>query len=275
MLPIWRGRSPAEERCKGRGAILDIFRWTDLIDIMLVALLIHRAVSLLRSALALRLLVILIAAFLLAIISRISGFSTLQWLLNSLLGSAVVIAAVIFHTDIRRSILTYGRVLGTVPQQSSDIAEVVDAVTAAAASLSARNIGALMVLERQMGLDPFIEVGTEIDAKVTSELLTSIFLPYSPIHDGAVIIKQGKLTLAGCFLPLTRNPDVSKNLGTRHRAAIGLTELVDAVVVVVSEETGSISLVTGGKITRDLDLADLRKLLGRSLEGAVERGSHA
>ena len=257
------------------GAILDTFRWTDLLDIVLVALLIHQAVTNLKSALALRLLLALIAAFLLAIVSRLSGLFTLTWLLDSLLGSAVVIAIVVFHTDIRRAFLTYGRELSSSPQQSSDVAEVVDAISSAAASLAARNIGSLIVLERRMGLEPFIEVGTEIDAKVTSELLTSIFLPYSPIHDGAVIIKRGKLTFAGCFLPLTRNPDISKNLGTRHRAAIGLTELVDAVVVVVSEETGSISIVTGGKITSDLDLADLMKILSRHLESASERGGHA
>ncbi len=256
------------------GAILDTFRLIDLLDIVLVALFIHRASSLLRSPLALRLLLALNAVFLLAVISRLSGLSTLQWLLNSLLGSGVVIVVVIFHTDIRRAILTYGRVLASTPQQSSDVAEVVDAVIAAATSLAARNIGSLIVLERQMGLDPFIEVGTEIDAKVTSELLTSIFLPYSPIHDGAVIIKRGKLTLAGCFLPLTRNPGVSKNLGTRHRAAIGLTELVDALVVVVSEETGTISLAVGGRITGDIDLGELRKFLVRSLGPSPERGGH-
>ena len=252
-------------------AILDTIRWTDLLDIALVALLIHRGVTLLKSDLALRLLLALIAAFLLAIVSRLSALSTLQWLLDSLLGSAVVIAVVIFHTDIRRALLTYGRVVNSTPRQRSEVDEVVDAVGAAAASLAGRNIGALMVMQRQMLLDPFIEVGTEIDAKVTSELLTSIFLPYSPIHDGAVIIERGKLTLAGCFLPLTRNPEVSKSLGTRHRAAIGLTELVDAVVVVVSEETGSISLVNRGKITSDLDLAELRKSLSRYLESAPGR----
>lgn len=257
------------------GAIQDCFRWTDLLDCVLVGLIIHRAVSRLRSALAVRLLTALICAFLLAIVARLSGLATLQWLMDSLLGSMVVIAVVIFHSDIRRAVLTYGKLLNAAPQRSSDVAEVVDAVTAAAASLAARNIGSLMVLERQMGLDPYIEVGTEIDAKVTSELLTSIFLPYSPIHDGAVIIKKGKLTLAGCFLPLTRNPEVSKNLGTRHRAAIGLTELVDAVVVVVSEETGSISFVSGGRITRDLDLAEFRIILGRALESSAERDGHA
>ncbi len=256
------------------GAILDTFRWTDLLDITLVALLIHRAVSFLRKALAVRLLLALIAVFLLAIISRLIGLSTLQWFMNSILGSAVVIAAVVFHTDIRRALLTYGRVLGSTLQQSSELAEVVEAISTAAGSLASRNIGSLIVLERQMRLDPFIEVGTEIDAKVTSELLSSIFLPYSPIHDGAVIIKQGKLTLAGCFLPLTRNPEISKNLGTRHRAAIGLTEQVDAVVVVVSEETGAISCVSGGIITSDIDLAELKKFLVRSLDTVSQRGIH-
>ena len=257
------------------GAIQDIFRWTDLLDIVLVAFLIHRAASFLRAPLAERLLVLFNGAFLLAILARLSGLATLQWLLGSLLGSVAVIAVVIFHTDIRRALFTVRRGQGSSPPQSSDTGEVVDVVSAAAASLAGRKIGALLVLEREMGLEPFIEVGTEIDAKVTSELLTSIFLPYSPIHDGAVIIKKGKLTLAGCFLPLTRNPEISKNLGTRHRAAIGLTELVDALVVVVSEETGGISLVSGGRITSDLELAELRRLLIRALAPVGGRDSHA
>ncbi|HWI41256.1 MAG TPA: diadenylate cyclase, partial [Verrucomicrobiae bacterium] len=136
----------------------------------------------------------------------------------------------------------------------------------AAGVLSERRIGALIVLQRLMELDPFIEVGTAIDAKVTSELLTSIFLPYSPIHDGAVIIRDGKLTMAGCFLPLSRNPAIDKSVGTRHRAALGLTEMVDAVVVVVSEETGKISVVTGGRITTAGDPVKLRKMLGRLMD---------
>jgi uncharacterized protein (TIGR00159 family) len=133
-------------------------------------------------------------------------------------------------------------------------------------SLAGKNIGALIVFEREMPLGNFMAVGTEIDAKVTSELITSIFLPYSPIHDGAVIIQQGKLTKAGCFLPLTQNPDVSKELGTRHRAAIGLSEIVDAAVVIVSEETGQIAIASSGRIAHNLDAAALRKHLRRLLE---------
>ncbi len=114
-------------------------------------------------------------------------------------------------------------------------------------------------------------MGVEIDAKVAGDLITSIFLPYSPIHDGAIIIQQGRLKQAGCFLPLSQNPDISKTFGTRHRAAIGLTELVDAVTVVVSEETGKISVVVGGKITRDLDSTSLRRILKRLLEPVASR----
>jgi len=112
-----------------------------------------------------------------------------------------------------------------------------------------------------MEVENHLEVGTQIDAKVTSELITSIFLPYSPIHDGAVIIQKEKLTKAGCFLPLSRNAELSKTLGTRHRAAIGLSEVTDAVVLVVSEETGAVSLACGGKITRGVDQNTLRKML--------------
>jgi len=127
------------------------------------------------------------------------------------------------------------------------------------------------VIEGEMDVDDFIEVGTEIDAKVTCELITSIFLPYSPIHDGAVIIQKGKLTKAGCFLPLTRNPLISKALGTRHRAAIGLAERTDAIVIVVSEETGKISVAADGRMTYDVDHDLLCKTLKRLLESRQYR----
>ena len=123
-----------------------------------------------------------------------------------------------------------------------------------------------MVIERETGLKDVLETGTTIDARVTSELIQAIFLSTSPIHDGALVVQQGRLTHAGCFLPLSQNLDISKYLGTRHRAAIGLTELLDAVAIVVSEETGKISVVVNGGITRDLDATDLRKVLGRLLE---------
>jgi len=122
------------------------------------------------------------------------------------------------------------------------------------------------VLVRRHPVDHLLQVGTDIDAKVTSELLNSIFLPYSPIHDGAVIINKGKITKAGCLLPLSHNPDIAKSFGTRHRAALGLSESTDALVLVVSEETGKISCVHDARITYDIDLADLKRLIRKSLE---------
>jgi uncharacterized protein (TIGR00159 family) len=126
-------------------------------------------------------------------------------------------------------------------------------------------VGALIVLQNEVGLNEYIDVGTRLDARVSRELVTSIFLPDSPIHDGALIIQHGRITAAGCFLPLTTNPNVSKTLGTRHRAAIGLTEETDAMVIVCSEEDGTISLVREGTITRDVDAATLRTTLNRLL----------
>jgi diadenylate cyclase len=129
--------------------------------------------------------------------------------------------------------------------------------------LAARRIGALIVLEREVGLNEYLEAGTVIDARVSRELLTAIFLPQSPIHDGAVIVRRGRIEAAGCFLPLTANPAVSKSLGSRHRAGIGITEETDAAVIVVSEEEGTISLVREGRITRDVDAATLRTTLAQ------------
>ncbi|HPX62228.1 MAG TPA: DNA integrity scanning protein DisA nucleotide-binding domain protein, partial [Deltaproteobacteria bacterium] len=154
------------------------------------------------------------------------------------------------------------------PDDSSrdDDGNTIDELIKAVQALSAKQIGALIVIERHISLDHLVEIGTEIDAKVTSELLNSIFLPYSPIHDGAVIIQQGKITKAGCLLPLSSNPDIAKSFGTRHRAALGLTELVDALVLVVSEETGKISMVHDSKINYDVDASEMRRMLRKPLE---------
>lgn len=243
---------------------------TSAIDILLVACAVYLLFRLVREAIAIRVLLLLPAIFLAFLAARFFGLTTFTWLLDNLLISIFLILIVIFQYDIRRALLLFKR--GAPPKlQEADSEEheqgyLLDQLADAAHALSERRNGALIVVEREMSLDRFMEVGTEIDAKVTSELISSIFLPYSPIHDGAVIISRGKLTRAGCFLPLTQNPDVAKELGTRHRAAIGLTELVDALVIVVSEESGHVSVVSGGHITRNLDSTALRKLLRRMIE---------
>jgi uncharacterized protein (TIGR00159 family) len=146
--------------------------------------------------------------------------------------------------------------------------QILEEIVRAAQTLAQRRVGALMVLERETGLEDLIQVGTALDATVTKDLLVSIFLPYSPLHDGAVVIQSGRVAFAGCILPLTLRTDVPEGLGTRHRAALGITEETDAVVIVVSEETASISLAAGGEMTRDLDGPRLRG----ALRDALARG---
>jgi len=241
-----------------------------IVDILLVATVIYLLLRLVRESTAVRILIVLTLVMLSYLAARLAGLVTFTWILDNFILSMFLILVVIFQYDIRRALLTFsrGRVVrsGEQDHHEGESTALLDQLADAAHALSERRNGALIVIEREMSLEHFMEVGTEIDAKVTSELLSSIFLPYSPIHDGAVIISHGKLTRAGCFLPLTQNPEVAKELGTRHRAAIGLTELVDALVIVVSEETGSVSVVSGGNITSNLESAPLRKLLRRMVE---------
>jgi diadenylate cyclase len=235
----------------------------DLLDLSLTALIIARLSRLLKGVLALRILSVLSALVVGHLLARLLSLQTVRLIFDTFLASSVVVLAVIFQTDIRRAFAALTR---SRAEKDVEMSDVIDELVFAVSGLSQKRIGALIVIERSIQVDNYLAVGTEIDAKVTSELISSIFLPYSPIHDGAVIIQHGKLTRAGCFLPLTQNLEVSKSLGTRHRAAMGLTELVDAVVIVVSEETGTVSVVVGGKKTDNLDPPALGKVLRRLVE---------
>lgn len=239
-------------------------------DIVLVAIVIYQLLRFVRESTAIRILFILPFVILLCVVARFIGLLTFSWFLDNFLSSVILLLVVIFQYDIRRAMLSFSRsriLKADGPDETDNRAEeVINQLVEAARALSERRNGALIVIARDMSLEQFITVGTEIDAKVTCELLASIFLPYSPIHDGAVIIQNGKLISAGCFLPLTQNPEIAKELGTRHRAAIGLTEVVDAVVIVVSEESGAVSVVSGGSLTSDLGSAALHKLLRRMVE---------
>lgn len=249
-------------------AILDIlknFGWLDFLDIAIVAFLIYQVILLLKGTKMVRLLAGLALLLVLSIITQVSGLATVHRILNNFLGSLILIIVVIYQHEIRRALFVFGR-QRLVREQPADVPLLIEELVMATDALMRKKIGALIVIEREEDVNGFLEVGTEIDAKVTCELITSIFLPYSPIHDGAVIIQKGKLTRAGCFLPLSRTPGISKSFGTRHRAAIGLTERTDAVVIVVSEETGKISIAVDGKITQDFDSNALRKMLKKLLE---------
>jgi uncharacterized protein (TIGR00159 family) len=243
------------------------FRWQDGVDIFMLAVVLYSGMNLIRGTRAVPMLIGLGVVYGIYFLSGQLEIYTINILLQNLLGWSLIFVFIIFQNDIRRALTQ----VGTGPlyspadriAQNQAVEELVKGVTL----MASRRIGALIVLQNEVGLNEYIEVGTRLDAQVSKELVTSIFMPGSPIHDGALIIQHGRITAGGCFLPLTTNPTVSKTLGTRHRAAIGLTEETDAVALVVSEEDGMVSLVREGKITRDVDAATLRTTLQRLLVG--------
>ena len=233
------------------GEIINLNTLINFADILIVAVVIYWLILLVKNTRAARMLwglgIIVVAFFL----SGRLELLTLHWILNNFLSSIIIIIIVIFQHDIRRALIQVGRSFGTAEwhEKTGYIEEIGKAVSL----MAAERVGALICLERDVGLRDYIEYGTEIDAKATKEILLSIFNTNSPLHDGAVIVQDGRLKMAGCFLPLTVQ-SVSKQFGTRHRAAIGLSEETDAVVIVVSEETGDIALVGGGEIERNIGL---------------------
>ena len=238
----------------------------DTIDVVIVTFGIYWLLVLIRGTRAVQILVGLIVLTAASVASELLNLVTLRLILENFLGSAVILMVILFQHDIRRALARVGR--GVFPSVSAqEESQIVEEVVRAAQTLAQRRVGALIVLERDTQLDDQIEAGTPIDAAVSKELLTSIFLPHSPLHDGAVLIQRGRMAYAGCILPLTARANLPEGFGTRHRAGVGITEETDAVVVVVSEETASISVVMSGEIERDLDPPQLRVILRDVLTG--------
>lgn len=232
----------------------------DAVDILIVAYVIYTAILLIRGTRAVQMLVGLFIVVLAYFVAQAFGLVTLNWLLTNVINYLVLIIIILFQNDIRRALTQVGR-SPFFSQGNIAAPAVLEEVVMASVLMANRRIGALIVFERRTGLMNYVEIGVTLDAEVSKELLLSVFSPRTPLHDGAVIVQDGRVAAAGCFLPLTVNPEVPKSLGTRHRAALGLAEETDAVVVVVSEETGTISLVVEGEIRRNLDSADLRGAL--------------
>ena len=238
----------------------------DTLDILLVTLGVYWLLLLIRGTRAVQILVGLAVLIAASLASEIFQLVTLRLILDNFLSSAVLIIIVLFQHDIRRALARVGR--GFFPSVSAQQeTQMVEEVVRAAQALAQKRVGALIVLERETGLDDEIEAGSRLDAEVTKELLISVFLPYSPIHDGAVVIQRGRIAFAGCILPLTLKGDLPEGVGTRHRAAVGITEETDAVVIVVSEERASISVVMRGEMVQDLDAPRLRVVLREILSG--------
>jgi diadenylate cyclase len=233
--------------------------WWDIADILVVSVLIYEVLKLIRGTRAVQM--ALGGGFLVALFygSRWSHLETVNWMVRNLAGYIVFAVIVLFQSDIRRALAHLGRApFFRYFAKAESAEESIEEMVVAASMLSGQRVGAIIAIERQIGLRNYIEGGIRLDAILTYDLLLSIFLPSSPLHDGAVIVLDDRIAAAACFLPLTVNPKLSKELGSRHRAAIGLTEENDSVAIVVSEETGSISIVADGQIERGLDADQLR-----------------
>lgn len=242
--------------------VIPPLRWQDAVDILIVSFLIYRVALLIRGTRAMQMVAGLMILGVAYLTSQVLGLFTLNWLLNSFLGSLIVILVVIFQPDIRRALTRVGsRQFFQLFEFRASATTVAEELVQAASWLSAHRIGALIALEQEVGLNEYIDTGRRIDGHLSAELLETIFMPGSPLHDGAVIIKGDQVLAAACLLPLSSNSDVSRALGTRHRAAIGLTEESDAYVIVVSEENGTISLAHGGTLTRGWEGSALRTTL--------------
>ena len=250
---------------------LQAFRFPqDALDILIVAVIFYNLFLLIRGTRAIQMLLGITVLLLVYFAAMKTGLHTLTWILQNFLAAAVLVVIILFQPELRRVLANVGRApllrfFNPVKEE-----QILQEIVRAAQSLSNKRVGALVAIQRESDLKEHIEGGVPIDAKISRELLFSIFLPASPVHDGAVLIAENRIAQAGCLLPLAEDADLPKGLGTRHRAAVGLTEETDAVVMVVSEETGAISLAAAGRLYRGLDIATLSERLEAVLGGVLE-----
>lgn len=240
-------------------------RMRDIIDIIIVAVVFYKLFTLIRETRAEQLTKGIIALFVFAKLSGWLELYTINWILENAMTVGVLAILIVFQPELRRGLEYIGRsrffTKSLLEIRGENLSKTVDEIVEAVASLSRQKIGALIVLERETGLNEVVDTGTKINGKVSSNLLINIFIPNTPLHDGAVIIKEDTIKGAACFLPLTENSNISKELGTRHRAALGISERSDSLSIVVSEETGAVSIAENGSIARHLDSKTLRQIL--------------
>ncbi len=241
------------------------FGWRDVLDIALIAFVFYKLIILIRGTRAVQLLKGLTLLLIITLVVRQLGLTAIDWLLRQMMTIGLIAIPIVFQPELRRGLEQLGR--GKIFLRSSylygekDIKETIEEIIKGIQVLVKNRIGALIVLERETGINELIETGIRIDGYVSAEILINIFMPRTPLHDGAVIMRGNRVMAAGCYLPLTENPHLSKELGTRHRSAIGVSEQTDALAIVVSEETGAVSLASNGKLTRYLDNQTLEKML--------------
>ncbi|MBC7742104.1 MAG: TIGR00159 family protein [Bdellovibrionaceae bacterium] len=241
--------------------ILSHLRWQDLVDIFLVWLVVYRILNLIRRTGTIQMLSGLGILAIAYVGSQWFELYTLNWLLEKFFSNLFVIVVVLFQGEIRRALAHIGSHPLFTDVSSAMETHIVEEIAKGVISAAQKGYGALIVIEKDILVDYHLEMGTVLESKISSEVIESIFHPQAPMHDGALLIRGGKIVSAGCFLPLSKNPALDKNLGTRHRAAIGLTEETDALVLVVSEETRSISLVSSGHMHPNVELSEVRQAL--------------
>ncbi len=245
------------------------FTILDLIDIVIVAFIVYGLLKVASKTRAMQVLKGLGLIIVMASVSELLNLATVSWFMNAIITSGIVIVVILFQPEIRRVLEKIGR--GKIfdkPFHNSEISDysgVVDELHRAVLNMSKRKIGALIVFERKTGLADVIESGTTLDAKVSAQVIENVFFPNSPLHDGAMIVKDDRIVAAGCFLPLSDNKQLSSELGTRHRAALGISEISDSITIIVSEETGVISKTLDGTLTRYIDSKALRELLSEMM----------
>ena len=252
-------------------------QWSDYLDILVVAFLIYKLLPLIRTPHMMRLTRTVVLLVLVAVATSELHLYTLNWLLSQLLAIGLLAFVVLFQPELRRMLDHLGTMrLSTIFGTTKPVQEIDAMITQtvrACEIMSEEKVGALIVFAREQHLNEYYKTGTQIDALVSEQLLRNIFFHNSPLHDGAVIIKDGRIAFAGCVMPLSKNPNMPKELGTRHHAALGTSEVTDAVVVVVSEETGTISVAVGGMLKRHLAPQTLEKLLQNELNPTEKQES--
>lgn len=241
--------------------ILELVRWQDIVDILIVTVIIYRVLLIIKGTKAARMLMGIGLLFLVLLFSKFMGLYTIDWIVQSLWAQIVLALIILFQPEIRKALAQMGEARFLPSFTSAEEVRSIEEIVKAAIALANRKIGALIVIEKETDLKDFSEMGTQLDGKVSRELLLSIFHPSSPIHDGAVIIRGNRVIAAGCFLPLSLSAHYSRAYGTRHRAALGLTEETDAVVIIVSEETGRITTAVGNNIEKNVEMGYLRDFL--------------
>jgi len=235
--------------------------WRDALDIIIVSLVFYKLLKAFQGTRAARILIGLALLLVVSLVARSLSLNTLDWLLQGFWAYIVIALIVIFQSELRRTLARIGEARFLRAFTSAEELRGLEEIVRASVAMAERKIGALIVIERETGLGDFIELGAMLDARVSKPLLLSIFHPTSPMHDGAVVIRGNRIIAAGCFLPIALTSTISSSLGTRHRAALGITEESDAVVIIVSEETGSISLSVAGRLESHMDMGALRDVM--------------